>query len=92
MNHSEQERSVLEQELELLLQKKERRELTRADISRILGLNFQLYVMIDEFDNYEKFLRPGCEFSIYLYQMRANNVKVSILACLRQRLSPMSWE
>ena len=55
MNHSEQERSVLEQELELLLQKKERHQLTRADILRIMALNWQLY---GEIDNYEKFLRP----------------------------------
>jgi hypothetical protein len=58
-NKVEQEKpNDLEQELELLLQKKERRELTRADVSRIMALNWQLYCILDEIDNYLEFLKP----------------------------------
>ena len=58
----QKQQSDLEQELKSLLQKKERREFTRCDISRIMALNWQLYCELDEIENYLSFLKPEERF------------------------------
>jgi hypothetical protein len=60
--NEEQNLAKLQAELKELQLKRDAYQLSRDDITRILGLELQLNGTWDEFDNYEKFLSPDERF------------------------------
>jgi hypothetical protein len=66
VNESEQQNlEKLQQELASLLEKKNRRELSRLDVQNIIYLELLLNGTLDEVDNYRKYLAPGAELVLH---------------------------